>query len=250
MECPNCRTESTGAFCPECGTRLRPGRCPSCDAETVSGARYCTQCGTRLAGSSVSASSLKPALYAAAAVFVLVAGYLLLARRDASTDGAARAPLEQAGPAASGPGTPPPLTGTPREQADRLFNRIMGAAEQGDTAQARFFTPMAIQAYRNVGDLDADGLFHLSLVQTIGGEPAEGLVTAEQILEGSPDHLLGLIAAAQAAEAAGNEDAAREHYRRFLRVYDAERARDLPEYRDHGPVLPGYRRQAETKLAE
>ena len=45
---------------------------------------------------------------------------------------------------------------SPRERFDRLFNRIMQAAEQGDTAQVRRFTPMALGAYAQLDTIDAD----------------------------------------------------------------------------------------------
>lgn len=48
MRCPNCSTQSSGAYCPECGTALKPSRCPSCDAQPPAGARFCTQCGGAL----------------------------------------------------------------------------------------------------------------------------------------------------------------------------------------------------------
>lgn len=144
-------------------------------------------------------------------------------------------------------GSPPPLTGTPREQADRLFNRVMQAMERGDTAQARFFTPMAIQAYQMAEPLDDDGVFHLSLVQTAGGDPKAGLASAREVLERSPDHLLALIAAAQAGEAAGDAAAARQYYGHYVRVFEKESAKRLPEYVDHASVLPAYRDQAEQR---
>ena len=39
---------------------------------------------------------------------------------------------------------------TPRERFDRLFNRIMQAAERGDSAQVERFTPMALGAYHQL----------------------------------------------------------------------------------------------------
>lgn len=142
----------------------------------------------------------------------------------------------------------PPLTGTPREQADRLFNRVMQAQSQGDAQQAAFFLPMAVLAYRQAGELDLDGLYHLSVLETAAGEPASGLATAERILARAPDHLLGLAAAAQAADALGDRDAARPYYERFLAAFDAEEKKALPEYLDHAPILPAYKQEAEAYL--
>jgi len=142
-----------------------------------------------------------------------------------------------------------PLTGTPREQADRLFNRVMQALAAGDLEQVNFFAPMGILAYRQAGELDDDGLYHLSLLETVGGDPSSGLETAERILEGSKDHLLALAAAAQAADALGDRDRATRYYEHFLAVYEAESERPLPEYLDHAQILEPYRAEAEAYLS-
>jgi hypothetical protein len=63
-------------------------------------------------------------------------------------------------------------------------------------------------------------------------------MAAERILATNPNHLLGLAAAAEAAERDGDEAAARSFYQRFIAAYDAEVARGLPEYRDHARMLP------------
>lgn len=152
------------------------------------------------------------------------------------------------GPAASpgvGPGTPPPLTGTPREQADRLFNRIMTAAERGDSAEALRFTPMAINAYGMAAPLDHDGLYHLAIVHTVAGDYAAARATAEEILAADPNHLLGLAAAGEAAERAGDTAAARDYYGRLLAAYDDEVERGLQEYQDHAQSLPQFRAAAQ-----
>ena len=55
------------------------------------------------------------------------------------------------------PGALPDLASmTPREQFDRLYNRVMQASEQGDTATANRFSPMALQAYQNFCDYVAE----------------------------------------------------------------------------------------------
>lgn len=133
---------------------------------------------------------------------------------------------------------------TPREAADRLFNRVMGAVEAGDTGQVRFFLPMAIQAYQQVEPLDADGYYHLSLLQRTGGQGDSALATARRALEAAPDHLLLLSAAAAAARALGQESVAREYYARLVAVYEVERAKSLPEYEAHSRQLPNLLEEA------
>lgn len=149
-------------------------------------------------------------------------------------------------PLGEAPGAaPPPLTGTPREQADRLFNRIMAAREQGDLEEARFFAPMGIQAYQAAEPLDADGLYHLATIQVVAGDHAAALATADRILTANPNHLLGLAVAAEASELAGDTATAGAFHRRFLDAYDTEIARGLPEYQGHSSILPEYRAAAE-----
>jgi tetratricopeptide (TPR) repeat protein len=182
--------------------------------------------------------------YVAGAVLLLLIIILLVPMiTDRSTAQGPSVPAATAGGA--GPGTPPPLTGTPREQADRLFDRIMRARASGDAAEALRFTPMAIQAYGLAAPLDNDGLYHLATVHLVAGDPASARSTAEQILAGNANHLLGLAIAGEAAEAAGDSAAARDYYARWLAAYDSEVASGLQEYQDHAQVLPEYRATAQ-----
>jgi tetratricopeptide (TPR) repeat protein len=137
---------------------------------------------------------------------------------------------------------------TPREAADRLFNRVMTAASQGDTTQAQTFLPMAIAAYARVDSIDADGRFHLAQLQRLNGDPAAELAQADSILEVDPNHLFGLYSAAEAYEAIGRTDEARARYRAFLDHLDAERARGLPEYADHEMLFPSMKEHAERAV--
>jgi hypothetical protein len=135
-------------------------------------------------------------------------------------------------------------TMTPREAADRLFNRVMNAMGQGNQEEVDMFLPMAIDAYNLVPNLDADGHFHLSLLQQGGGDYRGGLRTAERVLETQPDHLLALYAAGEAARELGETARARDHFGRVLEVFETESTRDLPEYREHAGLLPTIRETA------
>ncbi|MEO5511687.1 MAG: zinc ribbon domain-containing protein [Longimicrobiales bacterium] len=242
MKCPSCGTETTGRFCPECGTPLSDAKCARCSATLVPGARFCTQCGHAARASGLGGHT---GWYVAAGVLVVMIGlvWILVASDRAKT----AATGTNAG-AGSTNGSPPPLTGTPREQADRLFNRIMSERESGDTAKARTFLPMGIQAYKQAGELEADGMYHLALLQASAGQTADAIATAEQMLKADPKNLLALGAAAEAAEGAGDGVAAASYYSRFLAAYPAEKTRSSAEYLDHAKILPLYEQAARRYL--
>lgn len=201
-----------------------------------------------------------PWYVAGVALIALIAVVLLPGAGSAPSSSASvtpSAPTFDAGASASGgvasmggDAGPPALTGSPREQADRLFNLIMENKEKGDTAKARFFVPMGVQAYGMAGELDADGLYHLSLLQALGGSGKDAVATAERILAKSPDNLLGLAAAAEGAVTAGDAATAKAYYRRFLGAFSAEQGKQLPEYRDHASVLPQYQAEARAYLKQ
>jgi hypothetical protein len=125
---------------------------------------------------------------------------------------------------------------SPLDAANRLFNRVMTTLEAGDTAGALGFQPMAVQAYEMIEPLDLDGLFHVALLQMLV-DPSAAMGAANRILEGEPDHVLGLGMAAQAAIDLGDEDQAAAHYQHLVDVFDAQVGRPLPEYQGHQPSL-------------
>jgi len=249
MKCPGCGQESPGRFCPNCGTPLQAGQCPGCGARLTPGSRYCTQCGTRVGGRPRSRTGNENlGWYIAAgvlAVLVLALGLQLAFNREPEPTSpgiplsGAVMPGATGDGGTGGPGAPGPLTGTPREQADRLFNRIMSAREAGDTAQVNLFMPMALQAYRGI-DLDNDGRYHLAMLETLSGDPAAGLATAQLILDSYPDHLLALATAAEAAAREGDTAASRKYWQHYLDAYEKEKGKTLQEYVDHARILPEY----------
>jgi hypothetical protein len=237
---------------------MRASSCSGCGASLVAGARFCTSCGAaagaesgspargqrgRAAGRGEEKESNLPWYIAGAVLLVLVLFLgLPMVMDDANTSVPAPGAATLGG--ATAPGALPPLTGTPREQADRLFNRVMAAREQGNSAEALQFAPMGIQAYQMAEPLDNDGLYHMATLQNTASDFAGARATAERTLQGNPDHLLALAAAAEAATGSGDTDAARQYYERFLAAYQSELARDLPEYLDHARILPEYRQAA------
>jgi tetratricopeptide (TPR) repeat protein len=192
-------------------------------------------------------TSKLPWIVAGVSIAAVIVVLMLPALRGTSPSLVGNGPTAAAPFAGEGSmGTPPPLTGTPREQADRLFDRIMREREAGNLERAAGFLPMAIAAYNQAGELDADGLYHLSMLQSAAGDLPAARATAERILVAAPDHLLGLAAAADAAADAGDSATARKHWSHFLEVFDVESGKPLQEYLDHGRILPEYRATART----
>lgn len=249
MHCTQCGQAGDGSFCGGCGSTLVPLNCPSCNSENPQGRRFCGSCGAPLqrapaAPTGVGASSVpdgRAAWWVAGVLLVVllsVGGWSLLSDSGSATPASAGFPAPQ--PGALGPAPNIDLNAmTPREAADRLFNRVMGALAQRDTMEVINFLPMAIDAYEIARPLDLDGLFHLSLLQRAGMRYEEALATAQEALAEDPDHLLNLSAAAEAARELGMDDLAAEYFGHVIEVWDQERARtDRPEYDEHAPLLP------------
>ena len=137
---------------------------------------------------------------------------------------------------------------TPRERFDRLYNRIMVAAQQGDSAQVQRFTPMALGAYAQLDTFDADARYHAAVVRLQSGDLAGAHALADTILEQSPDNLLGYLVRGTAAGFADDPGARAQAEREFLRRFDREMAAGRPEYRDHAPVIQEFKEAAEKAV--
>lgn len=255
MQCPSCDAQDqTGNFCAQCGASL-DATCPSCGATATPGARYCTQCGAALDGGDTTATRSRAGWYIGAVALLVLALVLMLPR---FTDRAG--PPSMTGEPSAAPGAPAGggavpggdgvLSSDMRTNADRLFNRIMTAAEQGDRAQVDQFMPMAVQAYGMVEDLDDDGVYHLAILHLTAGQYDQARETAERILASSPDHILALGVAAEASAAMGDSARADGYYRRLLDAYPEEAARPVTEYVEHQPMLTEYRRLGRERLGE
>lgn len=261
MRCPSCNAAVSGNFCSSCGASLKPRRCGQCGAEPEPGDRFCNQCGNFLVGP---AGGGGPAAAGAAApaggharqapgpggdrlpVAWITAGVLLVALIVA----VAMPRISQdppPPPASQGQPRGAPALGasdidltsmTPRQAADRLFTRVMEAVSRGDSAEVNNFLPMSIAAYDRARPLDADGQFHLALLQLTGQDLDAARATVEAGLADSPDHLLLLSAAAEEAAARGDDEAAAGYYRRMLDNWDSQRESGLPEYEAHARMLP------------
>lgn len=143
-----------------------------------------------------------------------------------------------AGGAAGGVRAPDISKMSPTEIADRLFNRIMELHDAGKTDSVTFFAPMAIQAYEMVEQqqghpFDADQRYDIGRIAEVAGALPMAKAQADTILQQHPDHLLGLLLAAQVAKQTGNSSAAQTYASRFTKVKPGELAKKLPEYSRH-----------------
>lgn len=256
--CPSCGAEASGRFCNQCGAALAAA-CRDCGSPLPRGARFCNECGAAATAQAQAAapatrSSMLPWAVAGLAVAALAAVVLvpkLSAPATPPGDAAAaqQAPFAPAASAGGGAAAVDLSQMTPREAADRLFNRVMTAVSGGDSAQAKQFLPMAVSAYRQAGELDADGHYHLAALYLVGGDYDSARAEADSILAKSPTHLFGLFTAAQAAQGKGDAAGAAALYRRFVQSYDAEVKKGLPEYQEHQQGLPGMKAVAEQAAA-
>lgn len=260
MHCTQCGAEARGKFCATCGASLRSLPCKSCGSQIEAGTRFCTACGAPVGGGApgkVGAPAEAGGGGGSRDVGWWVAGGLLLVvlifvglEAVGSNPEAPPAATQATAPfATSGTGTPPDLsTMTPREAADRLFNRVMSAAANENAQEADTFLPMAIDAYELARPLNADGLFHLALLQRAAGDLESSLATAEEGLESNPNHLLNLSAAAEAALGLGDPTGGVGYYQRMVDAWDEEIAAQRIEYEEHAPLLPLIREDAEAVL--
>lgn len=243
MTCPKCGSQASGKFCSNCGAALSGATCRVCTAPLTPGARFCHLCGTAVAvsaggSSSAARSQWLPWVVAAAAVAALV-GVLV---------GRATGPGEP-GPSSGFPGGAPMATTdissmTPRERADRLFDRIMRAAAQGNRSEIDFFAPMALQAYALLGELDADARYHVGLIEAEAGNLDATLAQADSIERSWPGHLFSGMLRGEVAKRRGQRAELGRWYRWFLDRYEREQASGKQEYQDHRTALESFRSDA------
>src|SRR5438309_1940397 len=192
--------------------------CHACGAQLSAGAKFCHKCGA--AGATTGATGWRagfPRALAGAALGALVTVVAMRATSGPARSDQAVAPF--ANGAASGGGVRPPDISqmSPEERANRLFNRVMMLAEAGKTDSVQFFLPMALGAYAQLPQLDADARYHVGLLQLAGGDANGALAQADTIRQTSPTHLFIYVLRAHAYQALRNIPEERRAYADFLR---------------------------------
>ncbi len=255
--CPRCGSPASGNFCAQCGAPLvqRAG-CPACQAPLRQDALYCAACGTPVGAPPRKPRSARlPWVLSGLGLVVFSVMIAVLVQRGSVTRiGDMTMTGGLPGEAAGGPAAEGPAGGAgmpsmeelaamgPRGVADRLFERVMREHEGGDFERAAFFIDMALQAYDAVPreEIDADARFHVGLLRLLMGESGLAREQADEILTAHPEHLLGLLLAARAADFEGDADAAEALRSRIRsRVEEAGGIPDLPEYQAHRTLIEG-----------
>lgn len=256
MRCPKCGSDETGNFCSSCGAKIavKGPRCKKCSSALESDAVFCAECGTPTGFKPEKPkTAVLPWAFSALALVAFAVAIAFFIRGQAAprigdmgmTGGLPEAPQGEAiGGSTGRQGAPSGGMAdlsqmSPRQAADRLFERAMREEDGGDTERAKFFANMAVQAYGQVppAEIDLDAHFHLGLLQLVQENLDAAQTEAQMILSVRPSHLLGLALSAQVAGARGDDAAMVAAYSQFLESLDSERASGLPEYQMHGSLI-------------
>jgi len=241
--CPNCAAPASGRFCANCGASLEGAICGACRAPLTPGAKFCHRCGTAAgapaapaprpdAGGFPAALPWAVAGIALLALIALVAGQRFNARPTRAADPVAQGPVEDG--AGGAPVRGPDISAlSPRERADRLYDRIMRLDSEGKKDSVEFFAQMGISAYQMLPEQDADTRYDMGRIAEAAGATPLARTQADSILASDPNHLLGLILAISVARDAGDAPAVRTLQQKLLAVQSTEIAKRLPEYQRH-----------------
>lgn len=216
-----------------------PRLCPACRQAVSPGSRFCPGCGAGLSGADSTpkpgAARFLPWIFGGGTALTLVA--LLLRPAPA----AAPAPV----PSAESAPVPPDLSKmSPAERFDRLYQRIITAAQSGDQATVTQFTPMALAAFGMLDTVTVDARYHLAMLQLHVGDLAGAQAQADTIGRGNPEHLFGFVVGAAVARWNKDDRARDAAWREFLKRYDGEMVTRRPEYLEHQAMLEEVKRAA------
>lgn len=220
VRCAGCGTPSDGAFCHECGSPL----------------------GHQASRGANRRAWLVAWILAAAAVAAVAAGVIR----------GAPAPVVPAMAGAAGRPKAAPLPDlgsmSPQERFAALFDRLMRAGAEWDSATVASLSPLAVEAYAQLDSVDADTRFHAGLIAIQIGNFPGAHALADTLEARDPGHLFGPILVGALARLEGDTAAYRQALLDFRSRADAELARtDRPEYIEHQQLLAEVRQAAETK---
>lgn len=251
MRCSSCGAEASGKFCSECGAPVsgKQSGCSKCGHELKPGAAFCSNCGqpARPRVSKPLSAHLPWVLsfVALAAFAFLIAWFVQQQSRarigDDPITGGLPEPSATGGAAGGAGGMPDLASMSPREAADRLFDRSMREQEAGNEGQASQFANMALQAYGQVpsDQIDLDALFHVGLLHLSIGDSNTATSIAAGILADDESHLLALLLARRAAAAVGDQAAAEGYAERLRAAVEAGLLDEAgrPEYQAHRALI-------------
>ncbi len=245
--CPSCGKPSGGKFCRHCGAASSGAdHCTRCGGSLAAGARFCPQCGTAAGAASGSSRNERVVWFVAGGLVVAALGGMVLAL----SKGNAAAPVAAASAdapfaAGSAGGAVPDISNlSPRERFDKLFDRIMRAAESGDANTVTTFAPMAVQAYGMLDTVDSDARYHLALIQLHTGDVEGARAQGDSILKTQPGHLFGYIIKGTIARFQKDDKLLARAYVDYLSHLDKETAAKRPEYESHARALQDFTTQA------
>jgi len=210
--------------------------CPRCAQPVAEGSRFCASCGASLGTPSRGLMRYAPWVLTGALGLVLV---LLVAKRGSPPPAEApAAPLAQ-------PGAAPDISNlSPEERFNRLYQRIINAAQTGDQATVNQFMPMAVAAYGMLDSVTVDARYHLAMLELHVGDMNAAQAQADSIRTINPAHLFSYVIGAAVARWKKDDKARDAAYREFLKHYEAEWATRKPEYLEHQSMLDEVKRTA------
>jgi hypothetical protein len=220
----------SGGYCAECGAMVT--------------GRFCGQCGAPAAGRPAASRSFTAQWGAVGlAVLALVILAVLIVRQP---EVPAAGPLDAAAGSTPAGAAPPDISGlSPRQRFDTLYNVVMRASESGDAVRSARFAPMALMAYAQLEDVDADARYHAAVLRLhVNGDYKPALLLADTIQAGDPQHLFAFMIRGSAGQLAGDQAMVRAAARDFLSAWEREIASGKPEYQDHRIMLDQFRARA------
>ena len=251
--CAGCGAPLAGPFCSRCGKAARSGACASCQTPLTPGAQFCHRCGARAPAGGGTAGRERLA-WGLAALGAVVAVVALLARgnnRPVTPDmgNAGNIGLQTDVPALA-QRAPDISNMPPRERFDRLWDRVVRAAEAGDSVTVIQFAPMALGAYSMLSpaEADADARYHAATIQLVIGDLPAVLAIADTLAAAAPGHLLADVLRGEVADRRNDVEALQRSYRDFLAHDEAELRAGRTEYAEHKPVLDDFRTRARASI--